>query len=87
MWYRLIEIVASLYGYEYHYILYRLTFAQALTLIEMRNERERKAQESVERSSSSSSPGDGWFDPSPYSDPNDLPSITDVRAAFSQMLS
>lgn len=80
--------MASFYGYEYHYILYRLSFAQALTLVEVHNERERKAYEAAEKQANANSRDDGWFDPDEFNTarPENLPSVDDVKAVFSRML-
>ena len=48
MWLRLLELLAHLYHYTLDYCLYRLTLAQALSLIDLYNARERKAREASE---------------------------------------
>lgn len=89
--------MGTFFGYDPHYILYRLTFAQALTLIDIRNEREKKQNEEANRRSSGSGGGkvpDGsqWTDISEYKDidkkpVSELPSASDLRGSFAKMFS
>ena len=76
--------MAHLYHYTLDYCLYRLTLAQALSLIDLHNARERRAQEASEDAD-----GSGVVDPSKYnvddSKPEDLPSLGDLRGAFGAM--
>lgn len=86
MWLRLLELLAHLYHYTMDYSLYRLTLAQALSLIDLYNARERKAREGADEARSD----DVSVDPSKYkvdedTDPEDLPSFTDLRGAFGTM--
>ena len=86
MWLRLIELLAHLYHYTMDYCLYRLTLAQALSLIDLYNARERKAREASEDANSDDV---SVANPSKYkvddSKPEDLPSLTDLRGAFGAM--
>lgn len=58
-------------------------------MVEVHNERERKAYEAAEQKTKNSSRDDGWFDPDEFkvTKTEDLPSIDDVKAVFSKMLS
>jgi hypothetical protein len=81
VWWRLIELLAHLYHYTPDYCLYRLTLAQALSLIDLYNGRERRAHEAVEDADSD------VVDPSKYkvdqnTRPEDLPTLSDLRGAF-----
>jgi hypothetical protein len=81
-----LELLAHLYHYTMDYALYRLTLAQALSLIDLYNARERKAREASEDAHSD----DVSVDPSKYkvdedTAPEDLPSFSDLRGAFGSM--
>lgn len=75
-------MVADLYKWEFHYILYRLTFAQALTLVNTHSTRERKAQEAAERQAALEK--EGYVDPSTVNidDVEQLPTLSQVRGMF-----
>lgn len=81
------EIIAELYGYTLDYILYRMSFAQAISLIDVHNERERKAREAAEEKAHTDDPT--YVDPDKYkvdpSRPETLPSLDDVQAAFGKL--
>ena len=90
VWYRLIDLLGDFYGYTLQHCLYKLTFPQALTLIDTRNDRERKAHEAAERQSHADDPN--WVD---MDDPryrvdqpqsvDDLPTLDDLKGAFGLM--
>jgi hypothetical protein len=87
VWLRLIELLAHHYHYTLDYCLYRLTLAQALSLIDLYNARERKAREASEDANSDDV---SVANPSKYkvdetTKPEDLPSLSDLRGAFGAM--
>ena len=87
MWLRLLELLAHLYHYTIDYSLYRLTLAQALSLIDLHNARERKVRDAQEDAQAES---DGYINTDKYNvDENtkteDLPSLSDLRGAFGAM--
>ncbi len=88
MWLRLLELLAHLYHYTLDYCLYRLTLAQALSLIDLYNARERKAREASEDAERSDDVG--YVNADKYkvdkdTNPEDLPSLSDLRGAFGAM--
>jgi hypothetical protein len=87
VWLRLLELLSHLYHFTLDYSLYRLTLAQALSLIDLHNARERKAHEASEDARHADDVT--YVDPSKYKvDPNkpeDLPSLSDLRGAFGAM--
>jgi hypothetical protein len=69
------------------HMLYRMSFAQLLTLIETRNERERKAYEAAEEAARERE--DGGYDPGPrpprpkdLNNPDDLPTVSEIQRLF-----
>lgn len=88
----MIDLLGDFYHYTLHYCLYKLTFAQALALIDTRNARERRAHEEAERQSHADDPN--WVD---MEDPRyrvdqqqsveDLPTLDDLKGAFGLMFS
>jgi hypothetical protein len=88
VWLRLLELLAHLYHYTLDYCLYRLTLAQALSLIDLYNARERKAREASEDAERSDDVG--YVNADKYkvdkdTNPEDLPSLSDLRGAFGAM--
>ena len=88
MWLRLLELLAHLYHYTLDYCLYRLTLAQALSLIDLYNARERKAREASEDAAHDNDVG--YVNTDKYkvdkdTNPEDLPSLSDLRGAFGAM--
>ena len=88
MWWRLLELLAHLYHYTPDYCLYRLTLAQALSLIDLYNARERKAREAAEDAERANDPA--YVDTDKYkvnenTNPEDLPTLSDLRGAFGAM--
>jgi hypothetical protein len=79
--------MGSLFGYKLKEVLYDLTFAQALTLIDVRNEREKKQNERSKSSSGTdtdlSDIGDLQID---ENDDESIPHMDDVRTMFGNML-
>lgn len=87
VYFQLITLLGEYFGYDYHYCLYRLTLTQALTLVEVKNERERKAN-------AASGGDDGYEDtpngPDPDWNPTEfdaedidsLPSVEDLQSLF-----
>lgn len=92
VWYRLIDLLGDFYGYTLHDCLYKLTFSQALALIDTRNDRERRAHAEAERQAHADDPN--WVD---MDDPRyrvdqqqnveDLPTLDDLKGAFGLMFS
>ena len=87
-------MLGTFFGYDLHYCLWRLTFAQALTLIDIRNEREKQQQEEAERRAKTNSgdvpDGSTWTDISEYDVNNksvdELPDASELRSIFSRMM-
>lgn len=76
-----------MYGWDLDYIRYRLSFAQAITMLDTRNERERKAREAAEEQEKKNDPN--YVDLAKYKTDRpveELPSIDDVKAAFGMMM-
>ncbi len=64
-------------------MMYELTFAQLLTMIEVRNQRELRAYEEAERRQKEQSNNPGSFPTPPKGLSNrDLPNVSDVVRAF-----
>jgi len=85
VWYRLIEVLADAYGWTFDYCLHRLSFAQAITILDARHERLRRANEAAEQRQRESQL-DGWEDPAKYAvdedDVESLPTRDDIRATL-----
>lgn len=81
--------MADFYGYTLDYCLYRLSFAQALALLDVRNERERKAQEAAEDARNRDDVHHVDTDKYKIDDNTpveQLPSLDDLRGAFGALL-
>lgn len=68
-------------------MLYKLSFAQLLTLIEVRNDRERRAYEAAQEAADQEQDGSssGYVKPPPMKDINDpenLPSVSELSRLF-----
>lgn len=76
--------MGTFFGYTPHYVLYKMTFAQCITLIEVRNDRERKQSEGT--STSKKEAGGFGTDISKYKidprNPATFPNVTDIKAAM-----
>jgi hypothetical protein len=84
VYYRLLELGATFFNYTYDYMLWDLTFAQLLTMIETRNQRELRAYEEAERRQQLQEANPGYVEP-PKGLDRDLPSMSDVMKAFGPM--
>jgi len=88
-----LELGATFFNFTFHEMLYRMTFAQLLTMIEVRNARERRAyeaaQEAANQSDDGSGPNPGYVKPPPpkdLSNPDNLPSKSDIMRCFGGMM-
>lgn len=72
-------MLADLYGYTIEYSLYRLTFGQAMGLIETRNRREKKAQEAAKRDTETERELRKYEKEQPV---EELPSLSDFSRVF-----
>ncbi len=83
----MLEILATLFHYTPTYCLYRLSFSQAISLIDIHNEREKKAQDAAEERSREES-DDGYTNPDKFKDApaEELPTMGDLKRAFGGML-
>lgn len=75
-----------MYGWTFHYVLYKLTFAQAITIIDVHNERIKREQEESEKRQRRAD--NGAFDPREapaMDDVENLPSANELKRAFAGM--
>lgn len=86
VYFQLISLLGEFFGYDYHYCLHRLTLQQAITLLEVKNERERRANAASgdsERDEVSSARDPDW-NPTEFDveDIDSLPSVEDLQSLF-----
>src|SRR5262249_41571026 len=87
-YYRLLELGATFFGYTLEYMLYKMSFFQLLTMIEVRNARERRAYEAAQAAAAEDGDGSGTRPP-PMKDlnnPDNLPNVSDIQRMFGGMM-
>jgi hypothetical protein len=79
----LLELGATFFHYTLDTMLYEMTFAQLLTMIETRNQREMRAYEEAERRQQVQAANPGYVPPPSGLDRQEsLPNMSDVAKAF-----
>jgi hypothetical protein len=83
----MIELMSTLFRYSLEDVMLRMTFSQALTLVEVRNDREERAQKEAERRSKSRTDRDkGLVDYSDEvldeADVMSLPTVDEIVGVF-----
>jgi hypothetical protein len=77
---------ATFFGYTLNEMLYKMSFAQLLAMIETRNDREMRAHEEAERNAGER---DGGGPPprsaKDFTKPDNLPNVSDIAAVFGGM--
>jgi hypothetical protein len=82
----LISLLGEFYGYTPQYCLHKLTVGQALTLIEVKNDRERRANEFAKKQQDPKFKREDWEHQYDVNGPvDDLPTVEDVRSIFAGM--
>ncbi len=80
------ELGATFFGWTFNEMLYRMSFGQLLTLIETRNERERKSYEAAEeRARQREENGDDYTPPPKPKDmnnPDNVPTRSELMRAL-----
>jgi hypothetical protein len=70
-------------------MLFDMTFAQLLSLVQTRNAREVRAQEEAERRAKLREENPGYTPPPPMkdlNDPDNLPSVSDISRVFGNVM-
>lgn len=82
----LLELLATLFGFTPTYCLYELSFSQALTLIEVRNNREaREAEDLKKQTDKKTKPGQvDLSDNFDAEDPTTYPTVDQIKQVWRQ---
>ena len=82
----MLELGATFFGFTMEHMLWKMTFAQILTLVETRNERERRAYEEAEKRAKQEEGGDYKAPSKDVLAPSNLPSTNDVARVFGSIM-